>query len=117
MQIWHKFSPIVGLKVLISPRQFHHIFYTQKVKVTVRGRVKVFLDPKIKDQNFKFFLSDGLTVEQWFNQEGKGKLTYLVSLDYNKDQNPWSDYDTIAILSFTDRHTAMMAKLRFGGNL
>jgi hypothetical protein len=76
-----------------------------------RCSVREWLCPRIRDLDWIVATEQGDNLERWFRENGKGSYSYSI-------ENSWVGgtlVDKSATFSFTDRSTALMFKLVFGG--
>ena len=116
MKLRTKFKKGMAARSWIKLRDLSHLFKSYSYPVKVRGEFNYFLDPSIRDENFNFYLPNGEMVGHWFEENGRGKMECLVAIPNNMAPL-YQNSPATSLLSFTDAQTAMVAKLKFGGDL
>ena len=100
-----------NIKSMVKWRDILHWFKLPVASFTIEADTHFFLNPTIRNQDFSVESQNGFDLQKWFYAHGRGKLymSYTPSVT-------WVDpYRTFVTIWFTDKDTAMRAKLTWGG--
>lgn len=98
-------------KSMMKWRDLNHVMKLPAASFTIHADAFYFLNPTIRDQDFSVTTQNGFDIQKWFYEHGRGKLY----MSYTPPVTWVQPYRTDIIIWFTDKDTAMRAKLTWGG--
>lgn len=91
----------------------HLIFRPWTEAVIRKGRIKWFLCPRIRGNEYSFYNANGEDLEKWLKANAKG--CYALDVYPDPDHNFIEVQECSIRVRFTDPNTALMFKLQMGG--
>lgn len=97
---------------LLKWRDIRHFLKLPVASFTIEADTFFFLCPRIRGQDFDVKTANDFDIKKWFREHGRGNL----HISYIPLRAGWiNPYRTSVTVWFTDKDTAMRAKLTWGG--